>query len=200
MLLHDATVDRTSDGTGAIADLTYEEVSQLDFGSWKSSEYAGEKIPTFSEFLTLCKNAGLKAYVEIKTDVVYTVAQVQSIIQMVEEQNMLADTTFISFNHTYLSYIKEYSPGSRLGMLFTSEITETLVSTAKSLLTGLNQVFFDVKSSSLTEENILLAKQNQIPVEVWTVDDVNTVASLNSYISGITTNRLTKDEIEAAAD
>ncbi len=200
VLLHDSTVDRTSDGTGAISNLTYEEVSQLDFGSWKSSEYEGEKIPTLEEFLQLCKNTGLKAYVEIKSDIVYTVSQVQSIIQMVEAQNMLADNTFISFNHSFLSYVKDYSPGSRLGMLFSSDITESLVSTAKSLLTGLNQVFFDVKYSSLTEENLLLAKQAQIPVEVWTVDDVNTAGSLNSYISGITTNRLTKDEIEAAAD
>ena len=54
VLLHDSSIDRTSNGEGKISSLTYEEVSQYDFGSWFSEEYAGVKIPTFDEFLKLC--------------------------------------------------------------------------------------------------------------------------------------------------
>lgn len=43
VLLHDDSIDRTSNGSGKIASLTYEYVRTLDFGSWKSKEYAGEK-------------------------------------------------------------------------------------------------------------------------------------------------------------
>ena len=56
MLLHDATIDRTSNGSGTLANMTYDEVRQYDFGSWKSSAYAGTVIPTLAEFLSLCKN------------------------------------------------------------------------------------------------------------------------------------------------
>lgn len=46
VLLHDDSIDRTSNGSGKIASLTYEYVRTLDFGSWKSEEYVGEKIPS----------------------------------------------------------------------------------------------------------------------------------------------------------
>src|SRR5699024_7283151 len=51
IVIHDTTVDRTTNGTGNVGDLTFEEIKQLDAGSWFSDEYAGEKIPTFEEIL-----------------------------------------------------------------------------------------------------------------------------------------------------
>ena len=59
VLLHDSTIDRTSNGTGSIADMPYEQAAQYDYGSWKSSEYTGTTIPTFEEFIMLCKKIGL---------------------------------------------------------------------------------------------------------------------------------------------
>jgi glycerophosphoryl diester phosphodiesterase len=49
--IHDATVDRTTDGTGAVADLTLAELRALDAGSWKDARYAGERIPLLSAVL-----------------------------------------------------------------------------------------------------------------------------------------------------
>ncbi|HLQ98481.1 MAG TPA: glycerophosphodiester phosphodiesterase family protein [Candidatus Dormibacteraeota bacterium] len=51
ILMHDTTIDRTTDGTGAIKDLTFEEIKQLDAGSWFGESFAGEKVPTFEEAL-----------------------------------------------------------------------------------------------------------------------------------------------------
>lgn len=51
VIMHDTTVDRTTNGTGAVKDLTLEEMKQLDAGSWFSEKFAGEKIPTFEEVL-----------------------------------------------------------------------------------------------------------------------------------------------------
>ena len=51
VILHDPTVDRTTNGTGAVNDLTFAQVRQLDAGSWKSSEFKGERIPTLEETL-----------------------------------------------------------------------------------------------------------------------------------------------------
>ena len=49
--IHDATVDRTTDGEGRISDLSYAELQQLDAGSWFSSRFAGVTIPTLAEVL-----------------------------------------------------------------------------------------------------------------------------------------------------
>ena len=47
VLLHDASIDRTSDGTGNIAELTLAQARNYDYGSWKSAVYTGTLIPTF---------------------------------------------------------------------------------------------------------------------------------------------------------
>ena len=51
LILHDETVDRTSNGQGKISELSLEELRQLDAGSWKSEKFSGEKIPTLKETL-----------------------------------------------------------------------------------------------------------------------------------------------------
>lgn len=51
VVIHDGTVDRTTDGTGKVSDLTLAEIKALDAGSWKDAQFAGERIPTFLEAL-----------------------------------------------------------------------------------------------------------------------------------------------------
>ena len=51
LLLHDPTVDRTSNGHGSLSDLTFDEARALDFGAWKGEQFAGTKIPTLEEAL-----------------------------------------------------------------------------------------------------------------------------------------------------
>jgi glycerophosphoryl diester phosphodiesterase len=55
VIMHDRTVDRTTDGTGAIADLDFAAIRKLDAGSWRSAEFAGERVPTLAETLALCR-------------------------------------------------------------------------------------------------------------------------------------------------
>lgn len=53
VLIHDPTVDRTTDGTGAVSDYTFSELQQLDAGSWKGAKFTGCRIPTLKQFLEL---------------------------------------------------------------------------------------------------------------------------------------------------
>ena len=55
MLMHDSTVDRTTDGTGAVAGMTVAQLKALDAGSWFSPEFAGERVPTLVEVMTEAK-------------------------------------------------------------------------------------------------------------------------------------------------
>ena len=55
VLLHDDTIDRTSNGTGKPEDKTLAQLKALDFGSWKGSQFAGTQIPTLEEYLLFCK-------------------------------------------------------------------------------------------------------------------------------------------------
>ena len=53
VVIHDATVDRTTDGKGAVASLTLEQVRRLDAGAWFHRDFAGERVPTLDETLAL---------------------------------------------------------------------------------------------------------------------------------------------------
>jgi glycerophosphoryl diester phosphodiesterase len=65
-LLHDDTVDRTSNGRGAAACMRYAELAALDAGSWKDARFAGEPMPTLAQAAACCRDSGLAANVEIK--------------------------------------------------------------------------------------------------------------------------------------
>jgi len=67
VLLHDPTVDRTTDGTGAVAALTLAQVQGLDAGSWFGAEFAGTRVPQLGEFLDLlAATPHKKALIELK--------------------------------------------------------------------------------------------------------------------------------------
>ena len=65
-VMHDATVDRTTDGTGAIRSLTAARLKALDAGSWFAPQYAGVRIPTLGEQLADLRTRGGNLLLEIK--------------------------------------------------------------------------------------------------------------------------------------
>ena len=58
VILHDETVDRTTNGHGAVADLTLAQLKTLDAGSWRGPEFAGERIPTLAEAVAAARGKG----------------------------------------------------------------------------------------------------------------------------------------------
>src|SRR5204862_28415 len=64
--IHDATVNRTTNGQGAVHDMKLAELRRLDAGSWFGSEFAGERIPTLEEVLEFSKKNDVVFYLEIK--------------------------------------------------------------------------------------------------------------------------------------
>lgn len=66
ILMHDDTLDRTTNGKGLVAVRTAAEIAALDAGSWWGPAFAGEPVPTFQAALNLLRALGLGANVEIK--------------------------------------------------------------------------------------------------------------------------------------
>jgi glycerophosphoryl diester phosphodiesterase len=66
IVIHDETVDRTTNAKGNVADLTLAELKRLDAGSWKDPKFAGERLPTLAEALDLARRLHIGVYIEIK--------------------------------------------------------------------------------------------------------------------------------------
>lgn len=192
VLLHDSTIDRTSNGSGSINQMTYEQVRQYDFGSWKSADYAGTKIPSLDEFLTLCKSIMLHPYIELKTG---TKAQIEQVVDMVNNHGLKGLVTYISYGATYLSYVKEKDSTARLGLI---KDTPSLndIQAIQALKTSDNIVFLDTGAvGSLTNTIAQGYADVDIPIEAWTIDSESTIIGMNKYINGVTSNSLVAGEV-----
>ena len=65
VVMHDSTVDRTTDGSGPVGSLTLAEIQSLDAGAWFHETYAGTRVPTLPEVLELAKASGVGLDVQI---------------------------------------------------------------------------------------------------------------------------------------
>lgn len=91
--IHDDTVNRATNGTGKVADLTLEEICRLDAGSWFDPQFAGEKVPTIEEVLKLVAEHREKEVliaVDLKADGVE-----QDVVRMAEKHKILHRLIFI---------------------------------------------------------------------------------------------------------
>jgi glycerophosphoryl diester phosphodiesterase len=66
VLMHDSTVDRTTDGHGRVGDLTFDAVRALDAGAWFDPQFTGTPVPTFAEFLDVLSASTGRALIELK--------------------------------------------------------------------------------------------------------------------------------------
>jgi glycerophosphoryl diester phosphodiesterase len=66
VLMHDDTLERTTNGSGLVAETGYQEIAKLDAGGWFGNEFSGEPVPSFAAASVLCREAGVWANVEIK--------------------------------------------------------------------------------------------------------------------------------------
>ncbi len=66
VMIHDATLDRTTSGRGPVSHHTVEEIQALDAGSWFGASHAGTRVPTLAEFLTAVLDCGLCLQLELK--------------------------------------------------------------------------------------------------------------------------------------
>lgn len=180
--IHDYTVDRTSNGTGKVADMTLEQLKALDFGSWKSADYAGTKIPTFAEFLVCCRNLGLHAYIELKIGGI-----AQQLVQMVEAYGMKNHVTYICFNETILPTILSYDPKARIGLL-RNHVTEDDITWVNNHKTTENEVFIDAVYNN-AENAVALCKPANIALELWNITRSG-ISKVDEYISGFTSDKV----------
>ncbi|WP_067727007.1 glycerophosphodiester phosphodiesterase [Oceanobacillus damuensis] len=112
VLIHDTTLDRTTNGTGFVSDYTLEEIRELDAGSWFSEEYTGEKVPTFEEVLDAFRGkTGI--LIELKAPELYPGIEEKVAVALKERNMHGAQNNKIviqSFNHESVKKSRELLP------------------------------------------------------------------------------------------
>ncbi|CAM3797745.1 glycerophosphodiester phosphodiesterase [Alkalicoccus chagannorensis] len=115
---HDATLERTTDGSGLLAMKTYEELRTLDAGSMTAPAFAGEKIPSLAETADFIKEKNLWFHLELKEQKHVSDAYfISTCLEMLRERMMLTETVISTFCHRYLREIKKQQPLVETAML-----------------------------------------------------------------------------------
>jgi glycerophosphoryl diester phosphodiesterase len=108
VLFHDLTVERTTNGAGAVTELTLEQLKSLDAGSWYDPEFAGVQVPTLDEFLAIFQDSKKKAMLELKG--IWTEDQVRTVTALVFARGVQNRVIFQGFDFETLEALQEAAP------------------------------------------------------------------------------------------
>ena len=120
VVCHDHSLERTSNGSGWLVEHTREELRALDFGSWFSPQFAGEKIPTLREVLQWAAPTSLIVNVEIKNGPVIYEGIEEKVSALIRECRMVERVIVSSFYHPSLLKMKQLDPMIKTGLLYAS--------------------------------------------------------------------------------
>jgi glycerophosphoryl diester phosphodiesterase len=161
--IHDDSVNRTTNGQGAVHDLTLAELRKLDAGSWFGSEFAGEHIPTLEEILDFSKKHDAVFYLELKPGGSW--GGEHALIGALRESGEIARTIVISFDAAILGALRRIEPTVMTGLLHDGRI-ETPIQAALDV--GARQLA--VRGDLVTPALLAEAKKKDLHVVCWTVN------------------------------
>jgi len=161
--IHDDTVDRTTNGHGAVHDLTLEAIRKLDAGSWFGSEYAGERIPTLEEILEFSKKNDVVFYLELKPGGSW--GGEHALIGALRESAEIARTVVISFDGAILEAVRKIEPTLMTGLLYDGHLANPL---DKAVEIGARQIA--VRGDLVTPNFLQEARKRDLQVVCWTVN------------------------------
>ena len=190
VLMHDATVDRTTDGTGRVRQMTYEQIEALNIPG--SGEYTNLKVPSFEQFISLCRDIKLIPVVELEmidTTNQECPASLEILYAIVKKYSMEDRVIFLSERYPVLLAIRDIDPYATLSLLSFDKTKqlEAIYKLNGILRTPTNQVRCSINRSYLNDDTFINAcKELDIPMDIWTFYGENGMTNVDGYITGVT--------------
>ncbi len=181
IVIHDESVDRTTDKTGFVKDFLLAELKSMNAGT----AHSFERIPSFEEYCMWVQDLPLITNIEIKTNRYYYPDIEKNVILMVKRFHLEKKVLVSSFNHASLWKVKTMDPNIQCAMLVNSKGIGNAGSYAKAM--GMEA--FHPDGTTLTEEVVKDCHIHGIKVNVWTVDDMALMKRVIGWgVDGIITN------------
>lgn len=164
VLIHDEHLKRTTNGIGYIKDYTFNELAQFDAGSWFSNEFSGTKIISLDDFLQWSKPKSFHLNIELKNNKIDYQHMEAIVYEMIDHYQLQGRTILSTFNKNSVRRMEKLMDIEVA--LLVSKRNKNLLSLVKEL--GANSLH--VKYRLLTSKFMELAKQDNIPVRVYTIN------------------------------
>lgn len=182
MIMHDNTINRTTNGTGSVSSLTYTQLRSYDAGSKFNASFAGEKIPTLYESLMLAKNSAnnIGVVIEIKTTAATVVHKVVKMVQDLDMRNRVIISSFTLSQITESKTIDASIP-VQLFVSTTSNSTIDQVAAINGEWIG--------SGGTVTADFLNYAHSKNVKFNSWTINSGSQMISLSQLgVDAITTD------------
>lgn len=183
VVIHDSTLERTTNGKGSVEGHTLAELREFDAGSWFSPEFSGTKLPSLREVLELIRDRNVLLNVETKAALGFDQLN-EALALLIDEYSLWERTIISSFNHYALVHIKGIRPQARTGILYNCGLVNPWIY-AKSI--GASALHPHHKT--MIPDLVQAAQANGMMVNVWTVDEAMDVEqAIRNKVDSIITN------------
>ncbi|MFP3895409.1 MAG: glycerophosphodiester phosphodiesterase [Anaerolineales bacterium] len=185
MVVHDDTVDRTTDGSGLVRTISKDSLRMLDAGSWFGPEHAGQRIPTLDDVLPFVEG-GIRLNIEIKSQGLRSEGLEEEIADMIRAREYEDRILISSFNPLVLMRLRNVAPEIQRGLLYTPG---SLRSSPRIWRHLVQPQALHPHHSVVDEEYIRWAKENGYRVNVWTVNEAERMREMIALdVDGIITD------------
>lgn len=170
VVIHDETLNRTTSGKGKVVDYTYEELANLDAGSWFGEKHSHERIPTLEEVLIFARGK-IALNIEIKAEAVTDELKngiEEKAYELVKKYDMKDHVLFSSFDYRSVAHLKELDVNIAVGLLYDKQQSEGMG--PKQLVDTYEADAFNCSYRQFSKKWAKEAAGANIPVFVYTVN------------------------------
>ncbi len=198
IVIHDETLDRTTNGKGWVKDHTFEEIRALDASyqnmmqggevvspARKFEDYEDLRVPTLKEVLELIKPSNLTINIELKTGIIFYPELERRTVELVNECGMEDRVIYSSFNHESIKKIREIDPSAQTGFLYADGPMGMATYGKKYGVTALHPALYNLQFDGFVQECAVAG----LDLNVWTVNEPEYVEMCKAaHVHGIITN------------
>lgn len=180
VIFHDDYIDKKSNGIGKIEEHTYQELLELDFGSWFDNKYKNEKIVLFEDFARDYLDKDLTFAIELKG-----LGIEKETLDIINKHKVHNNIYITSFLYEALANVRKIDSNIKLSWLIEDRISKENI----EKILRINGTQICPRASLVTKEDIEMANNNGLGVRLWGIDNeeiMKKVYKLN--IEGMTVN------------
>jgi glycerophosphoryl diester phosphodiesterase len=183
VVIHDDTVDRTTDGSGRVSDLTADELGRLDAGSWFSPDFAGERVPMLENVLDWARGrVGL--VIELKLGPVWYPGIEEVLVRTLQRADATADVLVISSDHHAVRRVKQLDPAAKTAIMYGGRMLDPVGMARAAGAEAVRPGHY-----TLTAADVAVCHAAGLAVIPWTVNDEASMRRVVSMgVDGMSSN------------
>lgn len=183
VVIHDETLERTTDGAGWVKDCTLAQLQALSAANGMDG-FAGVRIPTLRQVLEQLRPTGLLVNIELKTSVIWYAGIEQKTLATVRDLGMADRVIYSSFNHYSIGKVRALDPSARTAYLYADIFCDVEKYAAARGVGGLHPGLWNVKMADFLHTYL----NSGLDVRVWTVNDPDDLRWLLEAGADVITN------------